>query len=166
MSPENRIYNECLRQGIPALLAGFITAQAAHETGGFTSAVFISCNNCFGYDYIGQSTAAGPCSNHSPYAAYSSIEQSADELIAWIGRRQDDGIFPADLNSITNSDQYAQLLKDAGYYGDSVSNYAAGIRAWLNSLSLEQKAAGGGGLLVILLGAAYIFRKKLFGSKK
>lgn len=163
MDVANTIYNRLTSQGIPPLLAGFITAQSAHETGGWTSAVFNDCHNCFGYKWVGQSTAAGPCNSHSAYAAYNSIADSVDEIVYWIARRQQDGSFPDDLTSITSSDQYAALLKNADYYGDTLANYAAGIRSWLSQLSLTQKVGGGVGILALLLGV-YLLRKKLFKS--
>lgn len=162
MDVANRLYNRFTGGGIPSLLAGYMTAQSAHETGGWTSPIFLECNNCFGYKWIGQSTAAGPCYSHPSYAAYYTIEQSADELIKWIQRRQRDGSFPQNLNSITSPDQYATLLKNAGYYEDSLSTYANGLRAWLSQLSLTEKVGGGIGILLIGGLLFYAYRKKIF----
>lgn len=162
MSVPDRIYNRCIYRGLPPLLSSFVTAQSAHETGGWTSAVFIDCNACFGYKWIGQSTAAGPCLLHPAYAAYNSIEQSTDEIVNWIFRRQRDGSFPQNLNSITTSDQYATLLKNAGYFEDTLSVYMNGLRNWLSQLNLSVRAAQGAGILVVGGVLVYVFRKKLF----
>lgn len=164
MDIANRIYNQLLRGGIPPLLAGFVTAQSAHETGGWTSDIFLDCNNCFGYKWIGQSTAAGPCLSHPAYAAYYTIEQSADELVKWIRRRQMDGSFPQNLNSITSSDQYATLLKNAGYFEDALTNYMNALRSWLTQLNLTQKVGGGIGILLAGGLLVYVYRNKLFRS--
>lgn len=166
MSTESRIYNKAIMDGLPALLAGFIVIQAAHETNGFRSSVFISCNNINGYKWVGQSTAKGPC-KQSPegdfYAGYNSIEDSVHEQTQWIKRRQAEGKFPADLNSITSLDQYAQLLKDCGWYGDNVSNYTNGLYRWLNILgdTFSSPVVGGSALLFILiLGLIALHNKK------
>lgn len=165
MDIANRIYNQCRNDGIPDLLSQFITAQSAHETGGWTSDIFIDCNNGFGYKWIGQSTALGPCSLHPAYAAYSSIEQSTTELTKWIYRRQREGSFPHNLNSIVTYSQYATLLKNAGYFEDTLSHYIDGLSYWLQRLNFKQVAAGGGGLLLVGGLLVWIYRKRLFHSK-
>lgn len=153
---------------MPSLLASFITDQSGHETDGWTSAIFVDCNNGFGYKWIGQSTALGPCSKHPAYAAYSSIEQSTHEMILWIKRRQADGSFPADLNQIKTPYDYAYLLKYGSpfyqYYEDPLEVYEAGLIRFANSLNLTAVAAGGGGVIVLGL-FVWLFRRKLFGSK-
>jgi len=126
--------------GLPQLLASFLVDQSAHETNGWTSGFFLSNNNCFGYAcYAGSDWQNGCSSNVADNGVsvgnYNSIEDSVSEIVDWIYRRVDDGKFPADLSTITTSDQYAQLLKNAGYYGDTESNYAAGLKRWANNLA-------------------------------
>lgn len=165
MNYESRIYSKAYSDGMPALLSSFIVFQAAHETGGFSSNVFLTCNNINGYKWVGQSTALGPCVA-SPegdyYAKYATIEDSVHEQVLWIKRRQSEGKFPADLNSITSVDQYALLLKNSGWYGDSLANYTAGLYYWMDKLSnLITSAAGGGSLLfIVLLLGLMAYRKK------
>jgi uncharacterized FlgJ-related protein len=128
------IYSTAIADGMPDLLAQLIAAQAAHETGNFTSNVFKSCNNAFGYKYVGQSIAS-PCTKSpelNSYAGYASVEDSVHEITGWIKRRQKAGTFPSDLETIKDPDQYAQLLKDTGYYGDTESNYANGVSYYFN----------------------------------
>lgn len=126
----NIIKSKATEEGMPVTLATFIAAQAAHETGGFTSDVFTKCNNCFGYKYVeGAGLQNGPC-NISPegnaYAHYADIEHSVVEICDWIKRRLKEGRFPA-LVDIKTPLQYATLLKNCGYYGDTLANYTAGI---------------------------------------
>lgn len=129
---EQLIYNTLRAGGIPDPLAKFVTAQSGHETQGWTSAVWYKDNNGFGYGYDGKGN----------YKYYDSIEESADELVRYLNRRVDRGDFPA-LASITDPDQYAQLLKNAGYYGDTESNYSNGILRWFNNnLQFVEGAAG------------------------
>ncbi len=165
MSFDQRIYNQAIADGMPPALALLIVAQARHETGGYTSSVFKLCNNAFGYKWVNQSTAEGSCSmspEGDSYARYLSVEDSTHEITLWIKRRQNEGRFPDNLSSITTYTQYANLLKSVGYYGDSISNYAAGLSYWLKRISISPgaKAAGGGLLLAAIV--VYLFRKKIF----
>jgi hypothetical protein len=167
MSYDQRIYNQAIADGMPHSLAVLIVAQARHETGGYTSSVFKLCNNAFGYKWVGQSLADGSCSmspEGDAYARYSSIEDSTHEITQWIRRRQNSGVFPADLSSISNGNEYASLLKSAGYFGDTISNYANGLLYWISRISITgaAAAAGGGGLLLVGL-VLFLFRKKIFG---
>lgn len=166
MTYDEIIYNQALKDGIPQPLAVLIVAQARHETGNYTSNVFKSCNNAFGYKWVGQSTAIGPCSNSpegNAYAKYMSIEQSTHELTLWIKRRMNDGKFPADLSRITTADNYAQLLKNAGYYGDTVATYTNGLIAALQKIGdLATSGAGRALFFIIALGLIY-YRKRIFG---
>lgn len=126
--------------GLPQPLAGFLVDQSAHETNGWTSNFFVNNNNCFGYSCSSSSQYQNGCSsgnadNGVQVGNYDSIEDSVSEIIDWIYRRVAQGKFPSDLSTITTSDQYAQLLKAAGYYGDSSSNYAAGLKRWAQNLA-------------------------------
>jgi uncharacterized FlgJ-related protein len=168
MSYDQRIYNKALAEGIPSLLSQFIAAQARHETNNYSSNVFLLCNNAFGYKWVGQSTALGPCTGSpegNSYAKYLSLEDSVYEIVRWIRRRQQDGRFPADLNDIQTSYQFAQLLKYSGYYGDSITNYANGLAYWLSKvvadLDLSGTAAKSGAGLVLAVGLAYLFRRRI-----
>jgi len=147
-------------KGVPPVLADLIVAQAKHETGNFSSRAFLQDNNAFGYSYVaGAYWQIGPgiiADNGQPVARYASIEDSTAEIVDWIYRRIAEGKFPANLNDITTPDQYARLLKGAGYYGDTVSNYLEGLRRWfvLNT----------GSDAILILGLAlglYALRKQL-----
>lgn len=152
MSYYSQIYNEVKRFNFPDLLANMIAAQAVHETGNFTSAIFLDCNNAFGYKAVSSSVA---CSSHPDYKAYPTIEQSADEIVSWIKRRQSEGNFPSDLNSIQSPSDYAYYLKYNGYFEDSASNYAAGIQRGLQTMppgtGNEIMYAASFGFLILLL---------------
>lgn len=132
MNYSQRIYNEVKRYNFPDALANLIAAQAAHETGNFTSGVFTDCLNCFGYKSLSTTTN---CPGHPAYKLYPTVEASADEVVNWILRRQSEGKFPADLSTINTPDYYAQLLKNAGYFEDTAANYSAGISNYLVNLA-------------------------------
>lgn len=143
------IYAECRAKGLPLALSNLIVSQARHETADYTSNVFKSCNNLFGYKYVGQALSTGPCvasPEGDRYAAYSSYANSVAELVAWIVRRQKEGIFPQNLAEITTAEKYAELLKAGGYYGSTVTVYASGLKRFL------QTYGGGIGIVGLLIG--------------
>jgi hypothetical protein len=72
------------------------------------------------------------------------------ELTGWIKRRLAEGNFPR-LDTITTAQQYAQLLKDNGYFSDSVQNYANGIAAYLTSHKIQTGSVLVAGLFLFLL---------------
>src|SRR5574341_835621 len=130
------IFQTVRAAGFPDALSNLIVSMARHETGDYTSNVFKTCNNLFGYKYVGQSTAAGACSvspEGDRYAMYNSYADSVRELVLWIKRRQSEGRFPVDLATITTAEQYANLLKQGGYYGDTVLNYTTGLKRFLQN---------------------------------
>ena len=140
----DRIYNAARngtprnREGLPVVLSGLLVAQARHETGEFSSNHFLQSNNAFGYSYFPSSDwqigSGGLADNGLRVAKYASIEDSTREIVDWIFRRVAEGKFPKDLSSIGTPEQYAQLLKDSNYYGDTVKNYAAGLRRFFTDL--------------------------------
>ncbi len=137
---DDRIYAQAVKgtainpKGLPPVLASLVAAQAAHETGNFSSNIFKSFNNAFGYSYFPgsqyQSGSGTIADNGQPVAAYQSIEDSTRELVDWIYRRVAEGRFPADLSKITTPEYYAQLLKQSNFYTDTLSNYTAGIKRY------------------------------------
>lgn len=156
MDTAKLIFDAARSNGMPVNLANFIVAQARHETADFTSLVFRNCNNAFGYKFVGQAGAAG-CSNApegGQYAKYGDIADSVKELTGWIRRRQNAGIFPANLVSIDTAAKYAQLLKLGGYYGDPAEVYANGLRRFAVNYGVPIAA---GGLALVLV--AWLFYK-------
>ena len=149
---QSLIYTTALQDGMPDNLALLITAQAAHETNGFTSNFFVNNNNAFGYSCVTgakwQTGCGSNADNGAPIAVYASVPDSVHELTDWIKRRQSDGSFPADLSTIADAATYAQFLKNAGYYGDTVANYTAGIENWFSD-NIATVAIGGAGLLIL-----------------
>lgn len=126
--------------GLPDSLAQLLVDQSAHETNGWTSNFFLNGNACFGYSCVYGSKWQSGCSNTNAdngvrVGYYASINDSTQEVVDWIYRRVKEGEFPSDLSTITSADQYAALLKKAGYYGDTQSNYSAGLKRWANTLS-------------------------------
>lgn len=148
MSPENIIYSTALGAGIPSRLAELMVAQAKHETGNFTSNFFRNFNNAFGYSYVKGAKWQLPdpgtlADNNAPIAKYSSVANSTMEIVDWIKRRQREGKFPANLSEVTSPEQYAQLLKAANYYQDTLANYSRGLVSFFKAGFEKMKAEGG-----------------------
>ena len=123
------------------LLAKFMVVQSQHETGNYTSHVFKSNNNAFGYKFYPGSAyqlAGGVKSPEGdPYAAYASVSDSAREVAAWIGRRKDKFV------TVKTVDQYVHTVKQAGYFGDKESNYLADVKRYLAKFTTPQIVAVG-----------------------
>mgnify|MGYP001619310353 CR=1 FL=1 len=149
--------------GLPAALSYLLVAQAKHETGNFTSNFYKKYNNAFGYSYVsGGKYQTGPGSiadNGQPIASYPNVKSSVYEIIDWIYRRRAEGKFPQDLTTITTPEQYATLLKQSGYYGDTLNNYLNGLKKFFLSNPVAT-AAGGTGLLLIAGILVYLYIKK------
>lgn len=149
--------------GLPASLAYLLVSQARHETGDYTSNFFRNNNNLFGYSYVPgaryQSGGGGIADNGQQIANYSSLKDSVYEIVDWIYRRRSEGKFPA-LETIQAPEQYAALLKGAGYYGDKVENYTAGLKRFF-LLNPALVTGGGLGIAIALAVVIYLmFRKK------
>ncbi len=150
--------------GLPAALASLVLAQAKHETGNFSSDAFVLGNNAFGYSYVPggywQLTTPNPASEGSrQMAAYGSLEDSVGEIIDWLYRRQSEGVFPA-LTTVTTPEQYATLLRSAGYYTAPLSEYVAGLQRWWQSGSTAGLSGGATGLVLLLLAGGLILSKR------
>lgn len=171
MSYEERIYNALVQgtptspRGLPAPLAALVVAQSKHETGNYTSNAFRTANNAFGYSYVPggvwQKGAGLIADNGKPVAKYASVEDSAREIVDWIYRRVREGIFPVNLDGITTPEQYGALLKQAGYYGDSLANYVGGLKRWFSDLGSFAKANQGPVVVLAVVVLAVVFRKQL-----
>lgn len=139
MNIEQIVYNYSKSQGVSDNVAKIITAQSKLESGNYSSNLFKTSNNLFGYKYVGQSIAtsgiAAPSSEGNlRYANYSRVEDSVLEIIKWINRRVAEKKFT--LQDLETPEGYARALKNAGYYGDSYENYSRNLRRLYNSLQL------------------------------
>ena len=160
---DNLIYTTLKEYRFPDQLSKLIVAQAKHESANYTSKVFKENNNLFGYKFVGQSLASkgtkAPANEGDYYAKYKSVKDSVLELIKWIQRRQKENKFPADLSTITTPGQYAQLLKQSGYYGDKVTTYTNALTKWLKTVSVT--AAGASAGLIIGIVSFFLLKKIL-----
>lgn len=130
------IYDTVIAEGYTATLANLIVAQAEHESANFSSNVFKTTNNAFGYKCFSGSTLQISCGTGAPeggnYARYGSVQDSTKEVLAWLRRKQGEGKFQ--IADLTTPETYATALKKAGYFGDSISNYIAGLKTYLTKI--------------------------------
>lgn len=121
------VYDTARAAGLEDLQAKIVVSQAIHESGNFSSNVFKTANNAFGMKYPsrrprkyikGKSNIVMRSEGATPYAEYTSPEQSVKDLIlGWHAYNK------TKWENITSPAQYANYLKSKGYYGDDVSNY-------------------------------------------
>jgi hypothetical protein len=129
-----QIIYDTLRTGydLPDAIAKIITAQSGHETAGWTSNVYLTLNNCFGFGYVGGGA----------YNGYNSIEDSVSDVVNWLSNNV------PNFQAITDPDTYATALKAAGYYTDTETNYAQGIENYINN-NLQLVVGGSVALLAV-----------------
>jgi flagellum-specific peptidoglycan hydrolase FlgJ len=126
--------------GLPDAISKLIVAQSGHETAGWTSNIYQTYNNAFGYGVDGSGSVTG----------YNSVDESIEDVVNWLSSH-----IP-NFQAITDPDIYAQALQSAGYYTDAESNYAQGIWDYLNNnlqlvAGVSVAAVVGIGLLVYIL---------------
>ena len=172
MNYDKLIYNQAIKRGLLPSVANLLAAQARLESADYTSNVFKQNTNAFGYKFVGQSGATrgtvAPRSEWSNantpgyYAKYRSIEDSANEVINWLFRRQQEGKFL--VNDLTTAGKYAAGLKAGNYYGESAANYSNGLTAKLKKVDTLTDGSGSnmaGALpIILLIGLALAALKK------
>jgi flagellum-specific peptidoglycan hydrolase FlgJ len=117
--------------------AAWIIAQAKHESANFTSRVYRTDNNPFGLKYYSDSVSMGTkglaASDGGNYTHFKNDQIAFKAYLNWIRRETHAGRKTGPLpTNYTTVDQFAQGLRDRGYYTDSVSNYTAALKRWLN----------------------------------
>jgi hypothetical protein len=110
-------------------LTKWATAQAAHETNGFTSNILKSNNNLFGMKYAKQIYAQG---EKNGYANYLSIENSVIDFISWYNRHRS-SLLSMPL-VILNLNDYVSFLKNQKYFEANETEYLKGCQYFYNIL--------------------------------
>lgn len=161
---DTAIYNQALKMGISPALAKIMVAQARYESADYNSNTFNLTNNAFGYKYYPASKwqiGAGNKSSEygqdqSVYAKYNNIKDSTGEVVDWLRRRQNEGLF--NIQDITTPELYAQALRSGGYYGQSADAYTSGLIAKYGLINIA--AVTGGSLLLIVAIIFFIIKSK------
>jgi uncharacterized FlgJ-related protein len=176
------IYDTAIKQGFSPTAAKFVVAQARFESADYTSNVFKANNNTSGMKYIGQSLATrgtlapknersatcqagGACRDSDHYAKFRSIQDSANDKIVRLYSITKGGVTPSQLKSAKTPEEFANLLKRRGYYGDSESVYANGLKAKLLRIQVVEFVTKnrnvlllGAGLIIL---AYYVYKNKI-----
>lgn len=126
----NEIYSILLTSGLNDTLCRFALAQAAHETGGFTSHIFKANNNAFGMKYAGQVNAQ---TEKNGYAYYVTLNHSVADFVAWYTRHRAASLFSLPL-FITTLPNYVKFLKNNNYFEAKESEYLNGCQFFYNQI--------------------------------
>lgn len=110
--------------GFSAAMAKLITAQAAHETGNFTSKIFLNNNNLFGMKQPKKrkTTATGTMSGH---ATFNTIEDAIKDFRFYhkaLGYYQ----------NYSSPDEYVKALAAKNYFEASEEEYKNGVKHFYN----------------------------------
>jgi uncharacterized FlgJ-related protein len=166
MTIDQKIYNTAIEQGFNPTAAKLIVAQARFESADYTSNVFKKNNNTSGVKFIGQKNAVqgtlSPEGNY--YAKYNTVQDSLNDKIVRLYNIKMRGVTPEQLKNSTDATEFANLLKQRGYYGSSAAEYAAGLRAKLlriNIVEFVQKNKFSLIIGLILLGGGLFYYKKI-----
>jgi uncharacterized FlgJ-related protein len=177
MSIDQLIYNTAIQQGFNPTGAKLIAAQARFESADYTSNVFKKNNNTSGIKFIGQPNAVrgtlapanertcnGGC-NSDYYAKFNTVQDSINDKIVRLYNIKMRGVTPEQLKNVTDSTEFANLLKQRGYYGASAAEYAAGLKSKLLKINVlefvrNNKNSIGIGVILLLIGTYYYYKLK------
>jgi len=161
MAFQEVIYQTLIDQKIPTTLAKIVTAQSQFESGNYTSNVFKTDNNAFGYKYVGQKIATrglpSPASEGDNYAHYNNVADSAKEIANWLKRRLKEKKLPA-FDQITSPSQYSKLIKQAGYYGANENTYTKGLNRYFEALKIGGSSIA---IIFVMIGLFFLVKNKI-----
>lgn len=154
----NLILKTATKQGVPVSVAKNMAGQAAHETANFSSNVLKKNNNLFGMKlpsvrkspFIqGAGTQPPAIEGSTPYASYSSPENSVKDLIHWFQYQK------INYDQVKTPEAYAAWLKSKGYYGPTAEFYGRQIRIFVDKMKdfIQAKPAA---MLLLIAGASLI----------
>lgn len=157
---DRMIVNVATQEGVPAEKAPLIAMQARHETGNYTSNVFRKTNNLFGMKMpsvrprtfiLRPSSIVMRSEGATPYAEYSSAENSVRDLVAWHKFNR------TDWSKISGIESYSEYLKKRGYYGSTIDIYIRGLKNAAKKMGAIISANPGASLLTIIAAAITVF---------
>lgn len=124
-----RPYDQIMREvfisnDISPAMAEILIAQARHETGNFTSNLFVKSNNAFGMRHPSKrpTTSLGPfarAEGRGGYAHYESLEDSAMDMVLYLRARN--------IPNYSQVRPYIRHIKKKNYFEDSYYRYAKAV---------------------------------------
>jgi len=115
------IYRLLLGAGFQEKFAQWITAQAAHETGNFTSYIYLNNFNAFGMKYMNQKTAAGEKNGYAYYENFAGSVADYRRLFKSYG-----------FVSVGTVENYIRFLKSRKYFEANEQDYLTAVKYFLN----------------------------------
>jgi hypothetical protein len=98
-----------------------ITAHAMHESGVFSSRVFLEDNNAFGMHFPEKRETTAITQDEKNFAVFNSVSDSIDDLKLWFESHNES-------MEIDRPAAYAAKIREYGYYTDSYASYAASMK--------------------------------------
>jgi len=114
------VYGLLIDNGFFPQTARFITAQAAHETGNFTSAIFRKNNNCFGMKLPKIRKTLAISERHG-HAVYETLADCVGDF--WLYYKY---VNLPDLWK--DAETYITALKNKSYFEDKLDTYIQGVK--------------------------------------
>ena len=105
-------------------MARMVTAQAMHETGIFTSNVYLKNNNAFGMKEPLKRPSTDLPYDESGYAEYENTTESIIDLLEWMN-------YVNFNQNVSTVQEYSQELKSHGYYTAPYTNYTGAMKKHL-----------------------------------
>jgi hypothetical protein len=118
----DEVFNSLLNAGLSYQLSTYAVAQAAHETAGFNSDLFINNNNCFGMKNA----------DLSQYRNYPTIDDSVQSFVNWFTYHR--AIWSSMPYTITSIEDYVRFLKSQNYFEANEAAYLAGMKYYFNQI--------------------------------
>jgi len=139
---DQMIYDLAIANGFNQNTAKYVVAQSRLESANYTSNVFKYNNYLNGMKYTGQANATK--GTKSPegdyYAKWNTPEDSARDVIERYYGETIKGVTPAQLKNAADSTEFANLLKQRGYFGVSASQYGSGLYSRLMQINVVETA--------------------------
>lgn len=117
------IYGLLIDNGFDPETAKIITAQAAHETGNFTSVIFRDNKNCFGMK-LPKVRKTLAVSENRGHAVYETLSDCVGDF--WLYYKY------VNLPEYwKDPETYVTALKNKGYFADKLDTYIKGVKKFL-----------------------------------
>lgn len=134
-----KVHNALVSAGLSEPAASYATYESYHETGAFTSPLFLQHNNASGIKYAKQSGAVRLPDGYAGWPG---------GLSGWAAAMKHEATKGANPAGATTLEDYVSRLKKNKYFEDSESNYLSGLkraRLVLKDLPATMRAGQDGG---------------------
>lgn len=122
MSLKERILKTLENAGISPIIASFAFAQFAHETGNFSSPVYIANKNLCGMR-MPKKRKTVATGEKLGYAKYDTVEDSATDWSLWYK-------YVNLPNAPITIEAFVSGLKSKAYFEDDYDRYLSGVKYW------------------------------------